>query len=67
MCLTVLAIPVIGQFIWLAVAVYIWMAVRRVYSCRWWSMALRLACMFVLYAVLLVVAVSVLALWVMIY
>ncbi|MDO9476382.1 MAG: DUF3667 domain-containing protein [Pseudohongiella sp.] len=67
MCLTVLAIPIIGQFIWLAVAVYTWMAVRRVYSCRWWSMALRLAGMFVLYAVLLVMALSVLALWVMIY
>ena len=67
MCMTVLAIPVVSQILWPAILVYVWIAARRVYSCRWWSMTLRLAGMFVLYAVLLVVALSVLALWVMIY
>jgi hypothetical protein len=67
MCLTVMAIPVISSFLWLAMLVYGWTAARRVYTCRWWSMALRLIGMVSVYSVLLVFALVLLLLWVMIF
>jgi len=66
MCLTVLAIPIISQGVWLAVVVYTGLAVRRIYSCRWWSMALRLAAVFSAYSILLLLALVLLLLWAMI-
>lgn len=67
MCLEVLSIPVVSQVLWPAILIYMWIAARRVYSCRWWSITLRLFGLLSTYAVLLVMAMILLTLWLVIF
>jgi len=65
--LPVAGVPWAGEAAALAMPVYLMLAARRVYAGRWSDLLLRLLPVVVLYAVLLVVGISALALWAMLF